>query len=165
MFYRKIVTYVLLALYGVGPHWHNHHGCVDDGITCSADFCSTVDRTSQCAAYRPQASTAKPCCVRDHARLLCNHDQPRCNASHCIAVSLPSTSRGNLELCSKGQQTDCGSCAICHFYSCMPFVTNALSIQPLDALVESLLVTQSGQPRTNYRLHLARGPPADRVFA
>jgi hypothetical protein len=135
VFYRKLITYVLLTLYGVpaviGPHWHSHQCDVACELACVSlhDLC-------------PTAASNLCSCNHDHSK---SCDEPSSN-THLVQIV--------------GSDTDSENCSICHFYSCTPFVGVAHSIVDRVNLVESLVVAPKSQPCSLYQIHFARGPPS-----
>ena len=141
VFYRKFIAYVLLVLYGVpatiGPHWQDHQGC-DDGLACT----SSLKCNGQTSSSVSPPAKAHCCCHRAHRDSICD--------SVANTAELPVLA---------GEDADYGSCAICHFYSCMPIVGLALSTHVQGSLVELLAVAQYEQLPTVYHIHLAPARP------
>lgn len=137
VFYRKLITFILLGLYGVpaaiGPHWHNHSRCDHLGAVCESAS------TSQSVT---ESSSAPAQCACHHS--VCSQD----TASH---------SGASTQVVASG--SDCDSCSICRFYSCTPLIELALSTPFQGSLVEFIAIALSAQPLDSCQLHFARGPP------
>ncbi|MDX1926288.1 MAG: hypothetical protein SFV81_07215 [Pirellulaceae bacterium] len=142
VFYRKLITYVLLVLYGVptavGPHWHSH--CRHNlDVTCNTSAASDPTAISP---------SAPKCFAAPH---LCN-----CHRAHSTEKQ-PHSDRSTQIVAS---DSNCDGCLICHFYACVPFAGLALAAQVDGSLVECLPIERQGHTRSFEQLHLARGPPA-----
>ena len=146
VFYRKLITSILLVPYGVptavGPHWHSHcrHSlALACNTALSSDGSSATLSQSECV-------TAPHLCNCHHAHS--SGKQPHPDRSTHIA----------------GSDSTCDGCLICHFYACVPFAGLAMDAQVDGSLIECLPIERSGHTRSFQQLHLARGPPAPAVL-
>ncbi len=168
MFYRKFFAYFLLVLYGVpaaiGPHWHSHHHCALCDVAC-ADLCDT-DATSHQHNHRHSGHThLEHSPAKDsapHHCCSCNHPQHE-QAKHASDTQGNTCPQAELQHQATtaliGQDEDCDSCAICHFYASSQLASLASASDENHSLVESIFSVSLGETQAVEHLHLARGPP------
>ncbi len=138
VFFRNLIVYVLLVLYGVpvaiGPHWHSHTRC------------SHSESASPELGKHSHSARSSNHCSCEHSRHNSSSDEASDTDSSLLFVT---------------SKPDFDNCPICHFYSCIPLNAIPVSTQIEGSLVESLTTAGNVQLQTVYQLHLARGPPAD----
>lgn len=142
MFYRKLVTYIVLVLYGVptslGPYWHSHSG----HTPCGGAQAQAIENIASRSAH----SLARSCtCSHGHA----GPAKANTNARTYVTVSQLSAANCTCD----------GACAICQFYASAPFLM-AGSVQ----IASSSLVEIWSPPVVNGYIVFslsphARGPP------
>lgn len=135
MSYHKLISCVLLALYGipaaVGPYWHRH---------VPGELCDHVGQSSHCCCD-VHAAASDPCLVDDH-----QHQNLRTR-------KLPATIQ---ELVSAPTVDHCN---ICHFYACSGLPNADSPSSSVTGLVSRLRLDEA-QPGAVVRfLNRARGPP------
>jgi len=144
VFFRKLITYLLLAFYGVpaavGPYWHNHHDSC-----CEHVFFAVASQSTDATQSTDSCSSTQQHCKCDH-----QHGTPSSNETR------PSANEFN-QVTFDGQVD---GCAICQFYSCTPFVASLASSELQVSLTQSLVIAEPERPQTCLLLHFARGPPA-----
>ncbi len=144
VFYRKLLTYLVLVLYGVptalGPFWHRHDHV--GGHAPHGDACETC-------VVEPAHATAA------HQHCGCSHDA--CQSDARVAGLVV---QRQMDLVSLDRAGDChGACAICQFYACPPLlVIDRPRLQAVDVVglvsVDSQAAVVVDVPQTH-----ARGPP------
>lgn len=146
MFFRKLISLMLLGLYGVpaaiGPHWHHHHGC-------SEHACVSTCSSSAEPHHYPSAHSCS-----------CEHHVPASAdkvADKVIDKKIVGNAKAKPTAWTASDRH--GPCAICAFYASAQDLPLAFESASQNQLVTSVEPLEPQAPSTSATTPQARGPP------